>query len=587
MRAIGLLAAAVSGPVSPDLAPRGISARPAGRIDFTGECSVAGRSVTRVAEVRNGIRSLGALVLVALTLTGCDFFSESETSAPALITAPPSYLDRPTVQVERGRIEQDIRLEGRVAAELETALAFDVPGLLQVIHVRRGEAVRAGDVVAELDTGARVEEIAAAQEELERAEQRLNTAEAELFEAQAAAEEALLLAQSQVFARQHALDALLAGPSSARVASAQAAVATAEAAVALRRAEARRIEETLPAAIDAARADVEVHALRLSSAQDELRRLQRQSPSASAEALAAAEQAVAAATLALAGARYDLSLLERPAGPPALQIARASTAGAEASLASAAAELEALRAGADEATIEHARTNRQAAILRRDAAQRSLAAIRNGELGIAHEVATLRETAGAARSRLAELNAPTTDYQLTAPRDGVVTYVPRVPGTQVKPGEAIVEMADVSTLVVRASVPRGYQPQLAVGQAVHVVVGGLEGVVFQGRVAVLPHDVGAPGGGTVRIDEAKITADWADADVEIGMRAVMTITLQVKNHVLKVPITAVRTVNLRQFVEALIDGRRRSLPVRTGIRSDSEIEIIDGVEEGAVIFESY
>ncbi len=543
--------------------------------------------MTRVADVRNGIRALGVLALVGLAVTGCDFFTESESSAPALITAPPSYLDRPTVQVQRGRIQQDIRLDGRVAAELETTLAFDVPGLLKVVHVRRGEAVRAGEVVAELDTDARAEEIAAAREELESAEQQLATAESELFEQQAAAEEALLLAQGQVFVRQQALEALLAGPSAASLASAQAAVATAEAAVAGRRAEARRIEETLPAAIDAARADVEFHALRLLSAQDSVRRLRGQSPPASAEALAGAEQAVAAVTLALAGARYELSLLERPEGPPALQVARASTAGAEASLARAEAELEALRTGADEATIEHRRTARQAAVLRRDAAQRSLAAIENGELGAAHEVATLREAAAAARSRLAELSAPTADHQLKAPFDGVVTYVPRVPGTQVQPGEAIVEMADASALVVRASVPRGYQPQLAVGQAVDVVVGGLEGVVFQGRVAVLPHEVGTPGGGTVRVDEAKITADWADADVEIGMRAIMTITLQVKDHVLKVPITAVRTVNLRQFVEALIDGRRRSLPVRTGIRSDSEIEIIDGVEEGTVIFESY
>ncbi|MCY4110734.1 MAG: hypothetical protein OXF96_02195, partial [Chloroflexi bacterium] len=368
--------------------------------------------------MRNGIRALGALALACLAVTGCDFVTESESSAPALITAPPSYLDRPTVEVQRGRIQQDIRLDGRVAAELETALAFDVPGLLDVVHVRRGDAVRAGEVVAELDTGARAEEIAAAREELESAEQQLTTAETELFEQQAAAEEALLLAQSQVFARQQALEALLAGPSAASLASAQAAVATAEAAVAGRRAEERRIEETLPAAIDAASADVEFHALRLMSAQDELRRLQAQSPPASAEALAAAEQSVAAVTLALAGARYELSLLERSEGPPALQVARASTASAEALLASAEAELEALRSGADEATIEHARTVQQAAVLRRDAAQRSLAAIENAELGAAHDVATLREAAVAARSRLAELTAPTDDHQLTAPFDG-------------------------------------------------------------------------------------------------------------------------------------------------------------------------
>ncbi len=543
--------------------------------------------MTRVADVRNGIRPIGALVLAALILTGCDFFAESESSAPALITASPSYLDRPTVQVERGRIEQNIRLEGRVAAELETVLSFDVPGLLKVIYVRRGETVRAGDVVAELDIGGRAAEIAGARKELESAEQRLNTAETELFEEQAAAEEALLLAQSHVFARQQALDVVLAGPSPASLASAQAAVTAAEAAVVEQRAGTRRIEETLPEAIAAARADVEVHALRLMSAQDELRRMQGQSAPASEAALATAEQTVATVTLALARARYELSLLERPEGPPALQVARASTAGAEAALANAKSELEALRAGADEAMIEHARTALQVAVRRRDAAQRSLAAFQASELGAAYEVATLREAAAAARSRLAELSAPASDHRLTAPFDGVVTYVPRVPGTQVKPGEAIVEMADASTLVVRASVPRGYQPQLAVGQAVDVVVGGLEGVVFQGRVVVLPHEAAAPGGGTVRIDEAKITVDWADADVEIGMRAVMTITLQVKDHVLRVPITAVRTVNLRQFVEALIDGRRRSLPVRTGIRSDSEIEIIDGIEEGTVIFESY
>ena len=365
---------------------------------------------------------------------GCEFFAESEPSAPALITAPPSYLDRPTVQVERGRIEQDIRLEGRVAAELETALSFDVPGLLKVIHVRRGEAVRAGDVVAELDTGGRAEEIAAAQGELESAEQRLNTAETGLFEERAAAEEALLLAQSQVFARQQALDALLAGPSPARVASAQAAVTEAEAAVADGSAEAGRIEDTLPEAIAAARADVEVHALRLLSAQDELRRMQGQSAPAPEQALAAAEQAVAAVTLTLAGARYELSLLERSEGPPALQVARASTASAQAELSKANAALEALRAGADEAAIEHARTARQAAILRRDAAQRLLDALQVGELGTAHEVATLREVAAAARSRLVELQAPMSDHRLTAPFDGVVTYVPRVPGTDVKPG---------------------------------------------------------------------------------------------------------------------------------------------------------
>ena len=74
--------------------------------------------------------------------------------------------------------------------------------------------------------------------------------------------------------------------------------------------------------------------------------------------------------------------------------------------------------------------------------------------------------------------------------------------------------------------------------------------------------------------------------MDLGMLVRLKIVVQIKDDVMKVPLTAVRTVNNRDFVETIVDGQRRSLPVTVGIRSDTEIEILDGLEAGQQIFAS-
>ena len=66
----------------------------------------------------------------------------------------------------------------------------------------------------------------------------------------------------------------------------------------------------------------------------------------------------------------------------------------------------------------------------------------------------------------------------------------------------------------------------------------------------------------------------------MGMLARVNITLQVKDDVLKIPVTSLRDLNERTFVETVVNEQRRSLPVVTGIRSDSEVEVLSGLDEG-------
>ena len=82
----------------------------------------------------------------------------------------------------------------------------------------------------------------------------------------------------------------------------------------------------------------------------------------------------------------------------------------------------------------------------------------------------------------------------------------------------------------------------------------------------------------------QLAVAWGDRPVTIGMQGVISILLGASDGVLKVPATAVWTVNGRSFVESLIDGRRRTLPVTLGMQTDDEVEIVNGLSEGDMVF---
>ena len=88
----------------------------------------------------------------------------------------------------------------------------------------------------------------------------------------------------------------------------------------------------------------------------------------------------------------------------------------------------------------------------------------------------------------------------------------------------------------------------------------------------------------MRIPDALVKVDFENQEVRMGMLARVNITLQTKDDVLKVPVTSLRDLNERTFVETVVNEQRRSLPIVTGIRSDSEVEVLSGLDEGQMIF---
>ncbi len=124
--------------------------------------------------------SIPVLLVVPLLFGSCFLVPrEEEVLAPPLIEPP--EITYQTLAISRGTIEDSIRAFGSVAYAGQSDLSFrQRGGRLKTLHVRVGDAVVEGQIVAELHTDNIEAEIAQAELSLRRAELALRQAEDEL-----------------------------------------------------------------------------------------------------------------------------------------------------------------------------------------------------------------------------------------------------------------------------------------------------------------------------------------------------------------------------------------------------------------------
>ena len=67
-----------------------------------------------------------------------------------------------------------------------------------------------------------------------------------------------------------------------------------------------------------------------------------------------------------------------------------------------------------------------------------------------------------------------------------------------------------------------------------------------------------------------------------GFYANVVITTQKKDDVVTIPNQALRRFGGRKYVQTVVEnGRKREVDVETGIQTDTEVEIVKGIKEGA------
>ena len=266
---------------------------------------------------------------------------------------------------------------------------------------------------------------------------------------------------------------------------------------------------------------------------------------------------------------------------------------AEAALEAAQADLRVAEARYEEATgtpslaqLRVALNNEQAALLDHEAAIENFDRFERGESASDFELQILENEVERSRIALEALLTQSEDNVIRAPFDGQITFTRGRAGSQARAFNEVIGIADPSALIIEVRIPEQDQSKMSVGQPAEVALDAFPGVKFNGSVSAIPRTIVTQTGQTVRIPDALIDVDFEREGVQMGMLARVNITLQVKDDVLKVPVTSLRDLNERTFVETVVNEQRRSLPVVTGIRSDSEIEVLSGLEEGQMIFAS-
>jgi len=494
--------------------------------------------------MKKWLRAALIMAVVGAAATGAYlYFRPSNVSAQATVT---------TARVTRGTIASYVSAVGNLEAHRSVDLSFGQSGTVQTIDVQLGGEVKAGDVLAELDT-------TELELQLRSAEVSLKNAQLNLAEAQTPATEAEIATSRAAYESAQAThDDLAAGPSATELAVAQASVASAQAAYNSAVAAANAGDSSLASAA----ASLEKARLTLQEAQGAYDRVSWRGD------VAASSQAAALQTATLdyntAKASY-----ESTAATSGTDTA-SKVASALASLRSAQANLADLKNQTTEADLASAR----AAVL---AAQEELDTLLAGLDATA--VAQARNSVETAEINLEQVKLQLEGARIVAPFDGVITAVNITVGESAS--GAAFTLADLSNLEIVVSMAETDVNQIQSGQDVEITLDAVADLTLHGAVSqIAPAGTQSSGVVTYPVTVALTEANEA---ARAGMTANLNIILAQRENVLTVPNKYVKTAKGQKVVTINTGGTQVQVPVEVGLTDDTHTEIVSGLNEGDTV----
>jgi HlyD family secretion protein len=214
----------------------------------------------------------------------------------------------------------------------------------------------------------------------------------------------------------------------------------------------------------------------------------------------------------------------------------------------------------------------------------------------------------AAQAHVEEAKEALSYTTITSPMDGVVTRINAevgevvMTGTMNNPGTVILQVADLSKMILSAQVDESYIGQVKVGQPADVHVQAFWEDVFEGTVEsiALTHDMSTAG---TKYYKTEILMRGDVSKLYSGLTADVDIRTNVYEGVIMVPSQAVLERKTEELPEAIrrdnprvdlkktyltvvyrvIDGKTVVTPVRIGASDLTHTVITEGLTEGDVV----
>jgi len=185
-----------------------------------------------------------------------------------------------------------------------------------------------------------------------------------------------------------------------------------------------------------------------------------------------------------------------------------------------------------------------------------------------------------AEADLAWIRARLQKTRIVAPFAGVLGARQVSPGAFLRGGSAITELAQIQQLRVTFSAPERYYANLQRGAAVKVSTTAYPNVELAGKIEVIEPVV------DLATRRAKIIArlDNPGAKFRPGMSANVTVILSERPNALVIPNEAVFVEGNQSLVFAInADSTVARTPVELGTRMRESVEVLNGLEAGALV----
>lgn len=208
------------------------------------------------------------------------------------------------------------------------------------------------------------------------------------------------------------------------------------------------------------------------------------------------------------------------------------------------------------------------------AARQKLQMLRAGPT--ATEIATQEAIVQEAEAQLDLAKARLSECIITAPFDGTITKVYVRQGDMAAPRTPLLDMVDLSSLLVRSTVPEAYTGAVRTGMQARVRIDALPGQTFAAEVVrVFPHLDPQLRTRTIEL------AVGDDAALAPGMFGRVLLILESAADAVTVPVQAVITTPTgAQVAFVAADGKAVQRKVQTGIEEGGRVQILSGLQPG-------
>ena len=170
-----------------------------------------------------------------------------------------------------------------------------------------------------------------------------------------------------------------------------------------------------------------------------------------------------------------------------------------------------------------------------------------------------------------------------SPADGIVVQIGAREGQFVTPSTEIYMIADLSRVWVYADIYEYELPWIKEGDAVEMRLAGVPGRVFKGHLAFIYPYAEAK----TRTIKVRLVFDNAELLLKPDMFAEINIQAASQPDALVIPAEAVmRSGSGSQVFIALGAGRFEPRTIKTGLASDGDVAILDGLEAGEQVVTS-